>query len=68
MGEKEFLEKYGKVKVYFTNLYNKRITYENKDLGIKCIGSVEYRDSMDYEEDVYNISFLEDFYFEINNT
>ena len=68
MGEKEFIEKYGKEKVYFSNLHKTRITYENKELGIKCIGSVEYRDDMNYEEDVHNISFLDDFIFEINNT
>ena len=61
MTEQEFLDKYGNEKVYFTNMYKFTARYENKKLGIYCAGTVNYRDTISYEEKVYSVSGLEDF-------
>lgn len=63
MEVKEFLEKYGNEKVYFTGMYKFRAMYENKELGIYCSGVIEYRGDISYEETVNSVFDLEYFQF-----
>jgi hypothetical protein len=65
MEENEFLEKYGREKVYFVHMDKFRAFYENKELGISCSGVVEYRGMISYEETVYTVFDLEYFQFYI---
>lgn len=65
MTDKEFLEKYGNDKVYFSSTYKHGVTYRNRDLGIIVCGIIDYKDYMEYEETVNEIASLEDFYFMI---
>ena len=43
MTENEFLEKYGSEKVYFEEIYKFTVKYSNKELGIYCSGTIDYR-------------------------
>ena len=65
MTEKEFLEKYGNEKVYFTGMYKFNAMYANKELGIYCSGLLDYRDEISYEETPNSLSQLEEFKFSI---
>lgn len=67
MSEKEFLEKYGNEKVYFTGMYKFRAMYENKELGIYCSGVVEYRDGISYEETINSVFDLEYFQYGVKS-
>lgn len=67
MSEKEFLEKYGNEKVYFTGMYKFRAMYENKELGIYCSGVLEYRGDISYEETVNSVFDLEYFQFGVKS-
>ena len=67
MTEKEFLEKYGNEKVYFTEMYKFRAVYENKELGIYCSGVVEYRGDISYKETVNSVFDLEYFQFGVKS-
>ena len=67
MTEKEFLEKYGNEKVYFTEMYKFRAVYENKELGIYSSGVVEYRGDISYKETVNSVFDLEYFQFGVKS-
>jgi hypothetical protein len=67
MTEKEFLEKYGNEKVYFTKMYKFRAMYENKELGIYCSGGVEHRADISYEETVNTVFDFEYFQFSVKS-
>lgn len=65
--EREFLEKYGGEKVYFTGMYKFRAFYENKELGIYCSGVVYYRQSISYKETVNSVFDLDEFQFGVKS-
>jgi hypothetical protein len=63
MTKKDFLQKYGKQKLEFSNMYKFRATYKNEELGICCSGIIEYRNEIQKEETVNSLSDLEYFAF-----
>ena len=63
MTEKEFLEKYGNQKVYFSSMYEHIAIYKNEKLNIWCSGLVESRDDISIEEKVLTVFDLEYFRF-----
>lgn len=63
MTKKYFLQKYGKQKLEFSNMYKFRATYKNEELGIWCSGIIEYRNEIQKEETVNSLSDLEYFTF-----
>jgi hypothetical protein len=54
MTEKEFLEKYGNQKVYFSSMYEYRAIYKNEKLNIWCSGVVESRDDIRQRGNSFN--------------
>jgi hypothetical protein len=63
MTEKEFLEKYGNQKVYFSSMYEYRAIYKNGTLNIWCSGVVQSRDDIRSQETVLTVFDLEYFRF-----
>jgi len=63
MTEKEFLQKYGNEKVYFSGMYKYRATFRNEELKIWCSGVLDYRHDISKEETVNSVFDLEDFDF-----
>jgi hypothetical protein len=61
MTEKEFLEKYGHEKVYFSSMYKHRAIYKNEK--IWCSGVTESRDDIRHEEKVLSVFDLDYFEF-----
>lgn len=62
--EKQLLNDYGSLDFEFTGIYNYKVSYINKDIGLRVVGTIDYRDSLYPKEKLRNIWELEDFEFQ----
>lgn len=62
--EEQLLNEYGNLDFEFEELYKYRASYINKDIGLRVVGTIDYRDSLYPKEKLRNIQELENFEFQ----
>lgn len=62
--KESLLKHYSKLPVEFEELYKYKVSYVNREMGLRVTGTIDYRDSLYAKDTVQGISQLEDFNFE----